>query len=74
MNQKQLKTLPAVSEVLLEVNRLTDVDQRILTLWINEVLEKYRYIAKKGKLKQNRKKNLPSERFKPLCVFLPVCS
>ena len=56
MNQKQLKTLPAVSEVLLEVNRLTDVDQRILTLWINEVLEKYRYIAKKGKLKQDRKK------------------
>ncbi len=56
MNQKQLKTLPAVSEVLLEVNLSTDIDQRILTLWINEVLEEYRYIAKKGKLKQDRKK------------------
>ncbi len=56
MNQKQLKALPSVSEVLLEVNRLIDLDKRILTLWINEILEKYRFSAKKGKLKQNRKK------------------
>ncbi|SVC18659.1 uncharacterized protein METZ01_LOCUS271513, partial [marine metagenome] len=54
MNQKQLKALPSVSEVLLEVNRLIDFDKRILTLWINEILEKYRFSAKKGKLKQNR--------------------
>jgi L-seryl-tRNA(Ser) seleniumtransferase len=56
MNQKQLKALPSVSEVLLEVNHLIDLDKRILTLWINEILEKYRFSAKKGKLKQNRKK------------------
>ena len=56
MNQKQLKTLPAVSEVLLEVNQLTDFNQRVLTLWIKDILEKYRYSAKKGKLKQDRKK------------------
>ena len=56
MNQKQLKALPSVSEVLLEVNHLIDFDKRILTLWINEILEKYRFSAKKGKLKQNRKK------------------
>ena len=46
MNQKQLKTLPAVSEVLLEVNQLTDFNQRVLTLWIKDILEKYRYSAK----------------------------
>ena len=56
MNQKQLKALPSVSEILLEVNRLIDFDKRILTLWINEILEKYRFSAKKGKLKQNREK------------------
>ena len=55
MNQKQLKTLPSISEVLLEIKRLTDFDQRILILWINEILEKYRSSAIKGKLKQDRK-------------------
>ena len=55
MNEKQLKTLPSVSEVLLEIKRLTDFDQRILILWINEILEKYRSSAIKGKLKQDRK-------------------
>ena len=49
MNEKQLKTLPSVSEVLLEIKRLTDFDQRILILWINEILEKYRSSAIKGK-------------------------
>ena len=56
MNQKQLKALPSVSEVLHEVSHLIDSDKRILTLWINEILEKYRFSAKKGRLKQNRKK------------------
>ena len=40
MNQKQLKTLPSVSEVLLDVNQLTDFNQRVLTLWIKDILEK----------------------------------
>ncbi|SVB43824.1 uncharacterized protein METZ01_LOCUS196678, partial [marine metagenome] len=51
MNQKQLKTLPSVSEVLLKVNQLIDFNQRVLTLWIKDILEEYRYSAKKGKLK-----------------------
>ncbi len=56
MNQIQLKTLPSISEVLLEVMRLTDIDQRILTLWINEILAEFRSSAKKGKLQIDRQK------------------
>ena len=55
MKQNQLRTLPSVSEVLLDLKHLKHFDKRILTLWINEVLEKYRYSAKKGQLKQDRK-------------------
>ena len=69
MKQNQLRTLPSVSEVLLELKNLKHFDQRILTLWINEVLEKYRYSAKKGKLKQDRKKIIQNIKIQQICYM-----
>ena len=54
MNQSQLKSLPSVSEVLLEINQECTYDHRIISLWINQFLSKYRMKAKNGKLDLNR--------------------
>jgi len=55
MNNNQFKFLPSVSKVLLEVKHLTHIDRRVLTIWINRELAKYRLKAKKSALEIDRR-------------------
>ncbi len=52
----QLKILPSVSEVLLEINHLTDINSKVLTVWIKKELSKFRKKAKNSELEFDRKK------------------
>jgi len=52
----QLKILPSVSEVLLEIKNLTDINNSVLTVWIKQELSKFRIKAKNCELAFNRKK------------------
>ena len=52
----QLKILPSVSEVLLEIKYLTDISNSILKVWIKQELSKFRIKAKNSKLEFDRKK------------------
>ncbi|MBH50101.1 MAG: L-seryl-tRNA(Sec) selenium transferase [Candidatus Marinimicrobia bacterium] len=52
----QLKILPSVSKVLHEVKHLTDINKRVLTVWIKQELSKLRIKAKNSKLEFDRKK------------------
>ena len=54
MLNKQFKNLPSVSEVISELDKKLDYDNRILTLWINRYLSDFRFKAKNGNLKNNR--------------------
>ena len=60
MSQNQLKQLPSVSEVLLEVNKDIKLHNDYITKIITTEISQYRTDAKAGKLKINRKKIVDS--------------
>tara|TARA_B100002003_G_scaffold48370_1_gene43500 strand:- start:122 stop:1492 length:1371 start_codon:yes stop_codon:yes gene_type:complete len=60
MSQNQLKQLPSVSEVLLEVNKDTKLHYNYITKIVTTEISQFRADAKAGKLKINRKKIVDS--------------
>ena len=54
MEQKQLKELPSVSEVLLNSNKYKSLNNKYLTYIIKSEIDHYRVVAKKGKLTLKR--------------------
>jgi len=54
MTQNQLKELPSVSEVLLEINQYQYHNNKYITYIIKSELDRYRRSAKKGSLKLKR--------------------
>ena len=60
MSQNQLKQLPSVSEVLLEVNKDTKLHYNYITKIVTTEISQFRADAKAGKLKINRKEIVDS--------------